>query len=320
MGKSSAVRIGIDLGGTKIYSVVLDENEKILGSARNPTQGHEGSRKGLERIVATAQEALADAKKEGVTPSAVGIGCPGVVDLDKGVLKIGPNLGWHDVPVRKVLSKAFDCQVTVLNDVDAGTYGEYRFGAGKGAKSLLGAFPGTGLGGGFIYRGQILEGKRYTCMELGDLRIGGATLLRPNEEWPTLEDLTSRLAISSALAVEAYRGKAPSLVGLPLNMIKSKTISKAIDSGDDAVERVLDKSIDLLGIGLAGAVSLLGPDRIVLGGGLVERFSKRYITGLEKRLKELVTPELVEDLEIVEAKLGDDAGALGAAAYAEGKD
>ncbi|MGY8688555.1 MAG: ROK family protein, partial [Verrucomicrobiales bacterium] len=233
-----------------------------------------------------------------------------------GVLKVAPNLGWRDVPVRKVLSKAFDCPVAVLNDVDAGTYGEYKFGAGKGSTSLLGVFPGTGLGGGFIYRGQILHGKRYSCMELGDLRIGGSSLLRAGEEWPTLEDLTSRLAISSAITVEAYRGKVPSMVDLPISMIKSKMIAKSIETGEQAVTDILDKAIYLLGTGLAGVVSLLGPDVIVLGGGLVEKFPDRYVDGLQARLKELVTPDVLADLKICPAKLGDDAGAKGAAAYA----
>lgn len=317
MGKSSKVSIGIDLGGTKMYAVVLDEDGKVIGSARNPSLGHEGSKKGLERLVATAREALADADSEKAKITGVGIGCPGVVDLQKGVLKTAPNLGWSDVPVRKVLSKELDCSVSVMNDVDAGTFGEYKFGAGEGTGSLLGVFPGTGLGGGFIYRGQILHGTRYSCMELGDLRVGGSTLLRSGDEWPTLEDLTSRLAISSAITVEAYRGKAPSLVGIPIDMIKSKMILNAVETKEEAVTDILDQAIHLLGTGLAGAVSLLGPDMIVLGGGLVEKFPDRYVDGLKKRLKQLVVPELMEGLKIRPAKLGDDAGALGAAAYTE---
>ena len=317
MAKSSKVSVGIDLGGTKMYAVVLDEKGKVIGSARNPSLGHEGSRKGLQRLIATAQEALADAKAEDKKLRGVGVGCPGVVDLDKGILKTAPNLGWSDVPVRKVLGKALDCPVTVLNDVDAGTYGEYRFGAGEGTSSLLGVFPGTGLGGGFVYRGQILHGKRYSCMELGDIRVGGSSLLRGGDEWPTLEDVTSRLAISSAITVEAYRGKAPSMVGLPINMIKSKMILNSVATDEDAVTQILDQSIHILGTGLAGVVSLLGPEMIVLGGGLVEKFPARYTSALKKRLKQLVTPELIEDLKICPAKLGDDAGALGAAAYTE---
>ena len=154
-------------------------------------------------------------------------------------------------------------------------------------------------------------------MELGDLRVGGSTLLRGGDEWPTLEDLTSRLAISSAITVEAYRGKAASMVGLPINMIKSKMILNSVATDEEAVTQILDQAIHVLGSGLAGVVSLLGPDMIVLGEGLVEKFPERYTSALKKRLKQLVTPELTEDLRIRPAKLGDDAGALGAAAYIE---
>lgn len=298
-----------------MYAIVLDESNQVIGSARSPSNGHEGAEKGMENLILTARQALSDAGSEKATPVGVGIGCPGVVDLKTGTLKIAPNLGWRDVPVRKTLEKEFGCRATVLNDVDAGTYGEYRFGAGRGATSLLGVFPGTGLGGGFIYRGQILHGRRYTCMELGDVRVGGASLLRAGEEWPTLEDVTSRLAISSAISVEAYRGKVPSMVGLPLAKIKSKAIAKSVENGEEAVEAILDGAISLLGTGLAGVVSLLGPDVIVLGGGLVEKFPQRYVEGIREGLQGLVAPELLEELRIVPAALGDDAAAKGAAAY-----
>ena len=314
------IRIGVDLGGTKIYAVIFDEDlGDVIGTARNPSNGHEGADKGLATIKKTVLTAMDDAGCQGTKVLSLGIGVPGVVDRKKGILKIAPNLGWHDVPVRKYLENAFGCPVIVLNDVDAGTYGEYKFGAGKKADSLLGIFPGTGLGGGFVVDGTILQGARYSCMEISDLRMGGGSLTRPGDEWPTLEDLTSRLAITSALAVEAYRGKAPSLVGLPISEIKSKAIEKAIDAKEQAVVEVLDKSIHLLGIGIAGAVSLLGPDVVVLGGGLVDRFSDRYVKALQKGLEKWVTPTLMTDLKVVAAALGDDATAKGAAAYAAAK-
>ncbi len=309
--------MGIDLGGTKMYAAVLNDRNKVIGSARRPSNGHEGVSKGLENLVATGREALESARMAASDLAGLGIGCPGVVDLPKGVLQVAPNLGWKNVPIRRVLSEAFGCPVTVLNDVDAGTYGEVRFGAAEGAASALGVFPGTGLGGGFIFRGQIMHGRRYTCMELGDVRMGGATLLRPVDEWPTLEDLTSRLAITSAIAVQAFRGKAPSLEGLPITKIKSKAIAKSIEAGEEAVEAILEQSIAILGRGLAGVVSLLAPEVIVLGGGLVERFPERYEKGVKKELVKLVTPELVEDLKVCRAALGDDAGVMGAAAYTE---
>ena len=94
-------------------------------------------------------------------------------------------------------------------------------------------------------------------------------------------------------------------------------ILNSVATDEDAVTQILDQSIHILGTGLAGVVSLLGPEMIVLGGGLVEKFPARYTSALKKRLKQLVTPELIEDLKICPAKLGDDAGALGAAAYTE---
>lgn len=314
---ANKLRIGVDLGGTKLLALALDENFRVLASAKSTSKGNEGSEKGLESIRRTITEALTKAGFSDQPVESLGIGCPGVVDLAKGVLKIAPNLGWRDVPVRDFLVKSFQCPVTVLNDVDAGTFGEYRLGAAKGARSVLGVFPGTGLGGGFVYDGRILHGKRYSCMEFGHLRLSGTGLEGKPEDPPTLESLASRLAITSAAAVEAYRGNAPSLVDLPISKLKTKALRQAVDDGSDAIRDIIKKSIHYLGLGVASAVDLLGPDVIVLGGGLVERFSDWYLAGVRKLVERYSSPELLEDLKILPAKLGDDAVALGAAAYAE---
>ena len=142
--------IGFDLGGTKMMASVIDANYHVLGFARKSTNGSEGATKGRGKIVKAVHEAIEAA---GVNPKGIqgiGIGCPGLVNPEKGLLVFAPNLGWTNMALRKLLQTEFKCPVAVLNDVDAGTYGEYILGAGKGARSLLGIFPGTGVGSGFV--------------------------------------------------------------------------------------------------------------------------------------------------------------------------
>ena len=123
--------IGFDLGGTKMMACVLDEKYNILGTARKSTGGAAGAAKGVKRIISTVREAMEDA---GVDPSkcqGFGIGCPGTVDTEKGILITAPNLGWHRTQLGNALKKEFKCPVAVLNDVDAGTYAEYHLGSAK---------------------------------------------------------------------------------------------------------------------------------------------------------------------------------------------
>ena len=198
------ISVGIDLGGTKIMAVIFDKNFNVLGSERVPTEGHKGSKDGLKRILNTVNTALESAGLNKDEVVACGIGCPGVVDFSNGVLREASNLGWEDVEIGRYLSKKLDAEVVVLNDVDAGTYGEYHLGAAQGAHSVFGVFPGTGVGGGFVYDGKNPNGKN--CLRAWNLE-GTGCLVRPSREnfmSPLLsklfaEDLGSRLLVLSKL-------------------------------------------------------------------------------------------------------------------------
>ncbi len=312
--------IGFDLGGTKMMASLLDNKFNVLDFKRKSTLGHEGADQGLERVIDLIEELLKKNKVEPEKVLGIGMACPGVVNLHTGVLRHAPNLGWSEVPIGKVLKTRFKVPVVVLNDVDAGAYGEYAHGAGKGASTLLAVFPGTGIGGGCVFNGQLLTGKNASCMEIGNLRILSAGLTGHIGEPPNIESVASRLGIASAAAAEAYRGNAPTILkegGTDIQSIKSGTIAEAIKAGDKAIEQILDNAIHYLGVSIAGAVDLLGPDVIVLGGGLVEKLPKLYIEGVKDAIKRYASPALAEEVEVREAKLGDDAVVVGAAAYAK---
>lgn len=311
--------IGFDLGGTKMYAVAFDGTFEPLGSARQPTGGHRGAEEGIERIVETIEAALEDAGRRPSDLVAVGLGCPGIVDMKNGVLRSTPNLGWPDVPLRKAIGKRFDCPVAVLNDVDAGTYGEFVRGAGRGARSVLGVFPGTGVGAGCIYDGRLLAGNRYSAMEIGRMRWPAPGRVSAPGEWPIFETFCSRLAIASAAAEEAFRGNAPALMkkaGTDIAKIKSKTLLHALERKDPGVLRVLENAITCLSAGIGAVVNLIAPDRVVLGGGLVEAMPDFFVDNVRKHLDDFAAAELLESIKVVVAELGDEAAVTGAAAVA----
>ena len=167
------VWVGFDLGGTKMMAFVFDQDLRVLGKKRRKTRSSSGGGVGLDRLTETIEMALTES---GVTVdqlAGVGAGCPGPLDLQKGIILEAPNLGWKNVPLQEFLAKRFQCPAVICNDVDAGVFGEYSAGVARGHRSVLGVFPGTGIGGGFVYEGRIFRGTRSSCMEVGFLQQHG---------------------------------------------------------------------------------------------------------------------------------------------------
>lgn len=309
--------VGFDLGGTKMMVSVFDANFKILASARKKTKGNLGMESGLDRMIKTIDAALAQAGVKREQVSGIGVGCPGPLNIDKGVILEAPNLGWKNVPVKATLKRTFKCPVVIANDVDAGTYGEYRFGAAKGARCVLGVFPGTGVGGACVYEGRIFRGKVGSCMEIGHFSIDARGAVCGPGRTGTLESMTSRLAIAAQAAQAVYRGQAPvlqQLAGTNLTDIRSGTLAAAIAQGDTIIEEIVRHAARILGVTVSGVINLLAPDVLVLGGGLIEALAPIYLDEVTRTVQAEALPAYANSVKIRVAKLGDDAGCLGAAA------
>ncbi len=318
-GRHGTHWVGVDLGGTKIMALVFDESFEILGRKRKKTKAYEGAESGLGRIEKTIRSALEAASVSPEQVAGIGIGVPGALNLEKGVLVDSPNLGWHDLAVSRELKKRFGVKATMLNDVDAGVYGEYASGAAKGARCVVGVFPGTGIGGGCVYEGRLITGGEHSCMEIGHLPVVVDGARCGCGRRGCLETVASRLAISSMAAVAAYRGEAPTLLeaaGCDISNIRSGALAKAVAAGDTIVERIIRDAAAWLGIGIASAVNLLAPDIVLLGGGLTEAMPQIYREEVGAALAEHIMPAYEGTYRIEIAALGDDAVALGAAAWA----
>ena len=321
-GREKQHWVGFDLGGTKMMAAAFNAEFRLLGRRRRKTKGAEGPKAGLERIVQMIRDALEESKVEVDSLAGIGVGCPGNIDLDKGVVIDSANLGWRNFQIRDALEKEFKCPAVVLNDVDAGVYGEYRFGAGKSARCLIGVFPGTGIGGGCIYEGQILRGKNVSCFEIGHVQVNPNGLPCGCGRIGCLETEASRLAISAAVAMAAFRGEAPHLLaaaGTDLENIRSGTLAESIKAGDTIVERIVERAARLIGRAVGDVVNLLAPDVVVLGGGLVEAMPEIFVEEVEAAARERAAPPFAKTFKVAAAKLGDDAVVRGAAAWAEAR-
>lgn len=316
------VWIGFDLGGTKMLAVAFDQELQVLGRKRRKTKGHEGSDSGLDRIQNTITRVLEESEIEPSRLAGIGIGCPGPVDPSTGKIYLAVNLGWDDVPIGSKLSEKFGVPTTVLNDVDAGVYGEYRIGAAKDARCVVGIFPGTGIGGGCVYEGKILHGRNITCMEIGHTRITSSARSSGYELPGTLEAESSRLTIAAEAAKAAFRGDAPNLLrmaGTDLADIRSSVLAEAIEAGDTIIKDLVVDAMETVGLAVVNVVHLLAPDTIVLGGGLVEALKDLTLSTVKNTARKHVLPPYKDTFKVVVAKLGDDAAALGAAAWAQAK-
>ena len=312
--------IGFDLGGTKMLAAVYNDKFEQVGRARKKTKGREGMEAGLKRIDSVIKEALEDA---GVTMSQInglGVGCPGPLDLKKRRIRQAPNLGWENVPIADSIEDAFGFPVTIANDVDAGVFGEFSFGAGKGARCVFGIFPGTGVGGGCVYEGKLFRGANCSCMEIGHIPLMSDGPLDGAGNAGTLEGLASRLAIASAASAACFRGQAPHLLsnaGTDLANIRSGALAASVENGDTAVKEIILQACGHLASSVVTIVHLMAPDIIVFGGGLIEAMPDVMLPAIEKQARKRVLPALRNVFTIKEAELGDDAGVMGAAALAK---
>ncbi len=310
--------IGFDLGGTKMAATVFDEDMKVLGNARKKTRAYEGLEPTLNRMGKVVEKAVEDAGLEMDKIKRIGIGTPGSLDLKHGVILNAPNLGWDTVALKKEMKKRTGCRIVLMNDVDAGIYGEYTSGAGQGGRCVVGVFPGTGVGGGCVLNGKVLTAGKSSCMEIGHLPLipNGAVCgcgLRG-----CLETVASRLAIASAAAAAAIRGEAPYLLentGTDVTKIRSKALSRSIENGDKAVEQIVRDAAYWIGTAAAAVTNLLVPDIIVIGGGLAEAMPDLFQEEVKRGVKDRAL-QFNEPVSIRIAQLGDDAVVTGAAAWA----
>ena len=311
--------LGFDLGATKMLSTVFDEEFRPLARKRKKTKGQSGAKVVIERIIETARETLSELQLSEKRLGGIGVGVPGPVDQEKGIVLEAANLGWKKVKLAEILEAEFDCPVVVLNDVDAGVYGEYRFGAARSTRTAIGVFPGTGIGGGCVYNGEILHGKGKSCMEIGHVQV------TPNGHFcgcglrGCLETEASRLAISAQAAMAAYRGEAPHLLaeaGTDLTNIRSSVLANAIEAGDRVIEQIVRRAANYLGQVIASVVHLIAPDVVVLGGGMIEAMPHLFVPTIFESANNHVLPSFQNSFKVLQAKLGDDAAVMGAAAWA----
>lgn len=318
--------LGIDYGGTKILGAVVDvSNGKVLGTAKKRTSFSDGPEQLLERVIGVGTGALKSASVKPRDLVGAGLGAAGQVDIKRGVLLGTPNLSQAvvDLPVAKRLTEAFGVPAALANDVHVAALGEARFGAGVGVDTFLCVFVGTGIGGAIVRNGELVQGKDGTAGEIGHAVVVAGGRLCGCGGAGHLEAYAARTAISRRLLGELKRGRKSILQELdpelekkdPLRgdaTIRSGLLAEALKAKDALVIEVVREAGWYLGMGLASAVNILNPNRIILGGGAVEAMPL-MVDVARSVVRHEALPVPAKSADIVIAALGDHSGVVGAA-------
>lgn len=311
----SKIVCGVDLGGTKINTGLVDNNGKILKSIKVPTLAEEGPDAVIKRIEESILDVLTKAGMKVSDLSGIGIGSPGPLDAEKGVVICPPNLpGWVNIPLVKILSEKFDVVIKLNNDANAAALGEYLFGAGRGIDNFIYVTVSTGIGGGAIIGGKLYNGENSNAAEIGHHTIDFRGPKCNCGNYGCFEAYASGTALSK-FAKEAVKGGRDSIIKNIAGEggIKAEHVFEAARMGDALAKELIDNEAFYLGIGIANIMAFYNPKRIAIGGGVSNQWDMLYDKMMKTIYERALKPN-AEICEVVRAELGENVGLLGAAA------
>lgn len=311
--------LGIDIGGTKVLAAVLNRNYETIVTKKIKVDREIGANAFVEQIGNTASALLAEAHVSLANVRVAGVGCAGLIQVPEGVIQLCPNLPFlNNFPLKSALEEILQVPVIVENDANAGLYGEYRLGAGKGMRNIAGIFLGTGVGGALVLDGKLYRGASGFAGEIGHTLIHLPGL--QNEFGVSLENAVGRLAIATEAGELLLRQKAPHLlnqVGYDLKAIKSKALALAVTEGDTEVKKLLENKAKILGIAVANLINFLSPEAVILGGGLMEALGNYFLPIVKETVKQYALKPQLPFSKVELSTLQDYAVLKGAVVLAE---
>lgn len=312
MGK---ILCGVDLGGTKINTGLLDEYGNIITSIKVPTEAEKGADYVVKKIINSIEFVLKDSGISQRDIAGIGIGSPGPIDAQRGIIIKSSNLpGWLNVEITKEINRAFNTEVKLNNDANAAALGEYMFGSGKGTRNFVYITVSTGIGGGFIVDGKLYDGANSNSAEIGHTVINFDGPRCNCGSFGCFEAYASGTAIGK-IAKEELQNNSDSLISeiAGEDGIRAEHVFEAAKKGDKLAIKIIDNEAYYLGIGIANIVNSMNPEVIAIGGGVSngwDMFSEKML----ETARERSIASSFEACKILKAELGENIGLLGAAA------
>lgn len=317
MSTERTLYASVDLGGTNLHASFADGEGQVVAERKQPTRSHEGPEAVLGRIASLLEEL---ARETGSPARAVGIGMPGLVDVDRGITRFLPNLPtqWRGVPVRETLEPRTGCPVYILNDARTATLGELVFGHGRGVRTMVYFGLGTGVGGGVVVDGQLRLGPLGAAGELGHQTILPDGPLCGCGNRGCLETLVSGPAMTAEGVRLMLSGNAPKLheiCGGDMSKVSPVTMTDAAEAGEASVRTAIEQMAGWLGVAVANTLVVLHPELVVIGGG-VSKTGELLMRPLRETVRRRVKMIPADTVRIECSLLGDKAGLLGGIALA----
>ena len=314
--------VGVDFGGTKIYTGVFGSDLELVGTARISTKAYRGPETVIERLARCVQDAIDECDLRLDQVKAIGMSAPGAVDPDKGVVIFAPNLKWKNVPLKKEMEKELGVPVFIENDANLQMIGIYEVELAAKPRHVVGIFVGTGIGGGLILNGDLYSGFNDAAGEIGHmvLDINGPKCGCGNSG--CFEALASRTAIFNRIqeAVRAsHKTVLTNMLGKDLQDMRSGHLRKAIRKGDKLVLKIVEQAAEFTGIAVGNLMNLLNPEVVILGGGIIEALEETVMPRIVETARERALSGTAKGVQIEASRLGDNAGIIGGAVVARNR-
>ena len=315
----SEYSIGIDLGGTKILTAIVNKSSgEVVFFIKKKTKKDKGTEKILQKIINSINDVVQESNIPLSDIEDIGLGAAGQIDRENGVIINAPNLDCANVNIKEILEKEFNLPVYLGNDVEIATIGEMYFGAGKGENDYVCIFVGTGIGSGIVQNGKLRYGTTGTAGEIGHIIVDMGGRSCGCGGCGCLEAYASRLAIEKRIIGALKKGRKSDIENYLVEdkPIKTSMIKKSLDNKDELVTQIINEASEYLASGLASIINFYNPSLIILGGGLMNAIDYFYEHSTQvAKIKSLPTP--AAKIRFERAKLGDFSGVIGAALLAK---
>lgn len=303
--------VGVDLGGTKIYTALVDLEGNIKKEKTVETLAHEGEQAVMGRILDTINYVIDGTDKDLI--KSIGIGSPGPLDVKNGVILETANLPFKNFAIVRTIKETYDLPTYLDNDANVATLGEFMFGAGKGTDNMVFITASTGIGGGAVLNGRLFRGATGNALEVGHMTV--------STEGPRCGcgNVGCAEALGSGTAI-GKRAKEAVLTNVTTSLknydnVTAKEVFKEAANGDRVAKNILETSLTYLGIAVANTITNFDPEKVVIGGGVVNG-GDIVIETIRDVVTERCMSTFVENCTVEKAVLGGKAGVLGAAALA----
>ncbi len=297
---------------------MVDDEGRVHSSVSVPTEAERGATSGLDHLAEAGRRAVAASGVPWDRIAGVGLGSPGTMDIPAGLLLEPPNLpGWENMPIRDLLAERLGKPTVLQNDGNAAAFGEYWTGAGKDANSLVMFTLGTGIGGGFVIDGRIHEGRHSHGAECGHIIIemDGGRICSCGQAGH-LEAYASATALVRRAHEALDQSDQPSLLRrVDREAITSRAIAEAAAAGDALADRLMRETARYLAVGAVTMMHTIDPDLILFGGGMINA-GQPLLDEIRRNVCKIAFPIPAAKTRVEFAKLGEEAGLVGAAGWA----